>query len=104
MACKRSSVRLRYSPPGPRQRAFFMNYYLYIIYSPSLHQYYVGHSEDLENRIFRHNNSGSRSTKKTNDWKLKYTEPYESRSDAMKRESEIKKRKSRQYIETLIGK
>ena len=80
-----------------------MAFYLYIIYSPSIDQYYVGQTDDLDNRIFRHNNSGSKSTKKANDWVLKYTESYNSRSDAVKRETEIKKKKSRKYIETLIA-
>jgi putative endonuclease len=57
----------------------------------------------LDNRIFRHNNSGSKSTKKASDWQLKYTEPYTSRPAAMNREAEIKKKKSRKYIQALIA-
>ena len=79
-----------------------MVFYLYIIYSPSLDQYYVGHTEDLDNRLFRHNNSGSKSTKKANDWQLKYKETYDSRSTAIVRELEIKKKKSRKFLEALI--
>jgi putative endonuclease len=82
---------------------FFMSFYLYILYSVYLDQYYVGHTDNLEDRLFRHNNSGSKSTKKTNDWELKYQEPYPTRSAAMKREAEIKKKKSRKYIEKLIA-
>ncbi|HET6769486.1 MAG TPA: GIY-YIG nuclease family protein, partial [Chitinophagaceae bacterium] len=66
-------------------------------------QYYIGYSEDLEDRIFRHNNSGSKATKKTNDWKLIYTESFNGKSEAIKRELEIKKKKSRKYIEWLIA-
>ena len=77
-------------------------YILYILYSPHLDQYYVGHTQNLEDRLFRHNNSGSKSTKKTNDWKVMYTENYEFKNDACKREIEIKKKKSRRYIEILI--
>ena len=51
-----------------------MLYTVYILYSPSLAQYYIGHSQDVSDRIFRHNNSGSKATKKANDWKLVYTE------------------------------
>ena len=104
MACKRSSVRLRYSPLLPDlQSGFFMRFYTYIIYSPSLDQYYVGHSEDLNDRIFRHNNSGSKATKKVNDWQLVYKEEFSSRSLAVVREMNIKKKKSRKYIEKLIN-
>ena len=83
--------------------AFFMPFYIYIVYSPSLDRYYVGHTEDLDNRIFRHTNSGSKSTKKANDWQLKHKEVYNSRSEAMARELQIKKKKSRKYIEELIS-
>ena len=80
-----------------------MHFFIYILYSQTIDQYYVGYSEDLENRIFRHNNSGSKSTKKSNDWKLIYTESFDSKSEAVKRELEIKKKKSRKYIEWLIA-
>ena len=79
-----------------------MAYYVYIIYSATLDQYYVGHTENLDDRIFRHNNSGSKATKKASDWKLVYTEEFENRSEAIKRELEIKRRKSKKYIESLI--
>ncbi len=68
----------------------------------SLDQYYVGYTADLDDRLFRHNNSGSKSTKKANDWLLKHKEEFKDRSTAMKRELEIKKKKSRKYIEGLI--
>ena len=80
-----------------------MPFYTYIIYSASLDQYYTGHSEILEERLFRHTNSGSKATKKVHDWKLVYTESFETRSEAYRREMEIKKKKSRQYIERLIS-
>ena len=66
-------------------------------------QYYVGQTENIAERLYRHNNSGSKSTKKVNDWQLKYSEMYVSRSEAVKRETAIKKMKSRKYIEGLIG-
>ena len=80
-----------------------MPFYVYIIYSKALDRYYVGHSEDLNDRIFRHNNSGSKATKKTCDWQLVYKEEFLSRADAMQREVSIKKKKSRKYIELLIS-
>jgi putative endonuclease len=81
-----------------------MSFYLYILYSSSLDQYYVGHTENLSDRIFRHNNSGSKSTKKANDWIIKHREEFETRSEAMQRELEIKNKKSRKYIELLFKK
>ncbi len=77
-------------------------YYLYIIYSNKIDQYYIGQSRDIENRIINHNNARSKSTRKADDWVLKYFEEYITRSLAMKREIEIKKKKSRKFIEQLI--
>jgi putative endonuclease len=79
-----------------------MPFYVYIIYSESLDSYYIGQTANMEDRIFRHNNSGSKSTKKTKDWKLVYHEVFEDRPSAVKRELEIKNRKSRKYIDSLI--
>ena len=80
-----------------------MQFFIYILYSQSIDQYYIGSTENLVDRIFRHNNSGSKATKKTNDWNLVYTESFNSKAQAIKRELEIKKKKSRKYIEWLIA-
>ena len=83
---------------------FFMPYTVYIIYSKIIDQYYVGHTENLNDRLYRHRNNGSLSTKKANDWELKYTEPFETRSEAATRKKQIKAKKSRNYIEELVRK
>jgi len=80
-----------------------MPFLVYILYSSTLDEYYVGHSGDIDDRVFRHTNSGSRSTKKATDWKLMYTEVFQSKAAAYQREREIKKKKSRKYIEWLIS-
>jgi putative endonuclease len=84
------------------QRLGFMQFYVYILYSLQLDQYYIGHTHDKDSRLFRHNHSGSRSTKKANDWKMVHAEYFLTRSEAMKRESEIKRKKSRKFIKILI--
>lgn len=80
-----------------------MPFYIYILYSASADKYYIGQTENLEDRLFRHTNSGSKSTKFTNDWKMVYKEAFSTRSEAVKRETEIKSKKSRKYIEFLIN-
>ncbi len=75
-----------------------MPLYVYIIYSPSLDQYDVGYTENLQDRIFR-----QRSTKKANDRVLKFTEEFAAKSETMKKELEIKSKKSRKYIERLVS-
>ena len=75
---------------------------VYILYSSQIDQYYVGHTQDIEDRLMRHNSGSSLSTKKGKPWILMYTESFDTRSEAMIREKAIKKMKSRAYIEQLI--
>jgi putative endonuclease len=78
-------------------------FYVYILYSTVADQYYVGQSANIEDRFFRHINSGSKSTKFVKDWNLVYSEKYVTRSEAVKRELQIKNKKSRKYIEWLVS-
>ena len=64
--------------------------------------YYVGQTSDLEERLLRQNSGRERYTKSRVPWKLVYAEEYPTRMMALQRESEIKKKKSRIYVETLI--
>jgi putative endonuclease len=75
---------------------------VYILYSSIINQYYVGQTQNIDERLVRHNSGRSLSTKKGKPWTLLYTEIYNSRSEAMLREKAIKKMKSRAYIEQLI--
>ena len=72
---------------------------VYILYSAKKDKYYVGQTEDLERRLVEHN---LRKNLGASDWELKYYESFETRSDAMKREFEIKSKKRRSYLEGLI--
>ena len=80
-----------------------MSYYLYIIQSEKNGKYYIGSSQDPIVRLQQHNWSRTPSTKTGIPWKLVYTEKFNTRSDAVKREYAIKKKKSRKYIEFLIS-
>ena len=77
-------------------------YYVYIIFSSSANKYYVGSCQNVQQRLDDHLNSRSKYTKMAKDWELKYTESFETRSQAYQREMEIKKKKSRVFIENLI--
>ncbi len=79
-----------------------MKWYLYIIYSSTIDKYYVGYTNNLELRIERHNYGWGKFTKRGIPWKLVYFEEFENKSEAIKREREIKRKKSRKYIESLI--
>jgi len=65
-------------------------YYLYILESLILRRRYIGITEDLENRIKKHNYGEVRSTKAYVPWKLAYHEVYTQKTEARKRELELK--------------
>ena len=77
-------------------------FYTYILYSENADRYYVGHCEDLTQRLERHNNKMVLSTKSYTPWRLVYHETYSTRQEANARELYIKRMKSRKFIEKLI--
>ncbi len=79
-----------------------MAHFVYILQSEKTLGYYVGSSFDPEKRLIQHNSAKSKSTKHGIPWKLVYTEKFDTKSEAVKREYEIKRKKSRKYIEYLI--
>jgi putative endonuclease len=79
-----------------------MAYHLYILQSEPDGSYYVGTTNNLEDRINRHNEGRVKYTKPKRPWKLVYSEAHTDRSSAMKREYEIKSHKRKEYIKNLI--
>ncbi|MBS1932206.1 MAG: GIY-YIG nuclease family protein, partial [Bacteroidetes bacterium] len=75
----------------------------YILYSEKLNKYYIGACTDVEKRLFEHNSALSKFTSRGIPWKLMYREFFESFNEALQREREIKKKKSRKYIEYIIA-
>ncbi|MFC5192429.1 GIY-YIG nuclease family protein [Algoriphagus aquatilis] len=79
-------------------------YFVYILYSSKTEKYYIGSTENIESRLKHHNAGSTPSTKSgAPHWKLKYMESLTDRTAALKRELEIKKKKSKRYIEWLIS-
>ena len=78
-------------------------FFVYILYSEKLNRFYIGQTYNLEERLRKHRSSTKHFTGKAKDWVLKYTESYSTRKEAIAREREIKKKKSRKYIEYLIN-
>ena len=93
-----SGVRVPYPPPN-----FQTMFVVYILFSETAGRFYVGHTGDIVDRLTRHNDGRSASTKSGRPWRLVFTEAYESRAEAMKREKQIKGWKSATAIHRLIG-
>ncbi|WP_136827468.1 GIY-YIG nuclease family protein [Pedobacter cryophilus] len=81
-----------------------MNFFIYIIYSPSVDQFYVGQTIDLIERINQHNNAffENSSTKKGIPWEIYFKLECSTRNQAILIENHIKRMKSRKYYSSLL--
>jgi len=77
--------------------------YVYILYSVNLSKYYIGSCEDVSSRLKKHLSNHKGFTSKAKDWELKYTESFQTKEAARKRELQIKGWKSKRMIEKLIS-
>ena len=78
-------------------------FYVYILQSMRDGSYYIGQTNNVSNRLERHNSRRQLATRFKVPWELVYTEPFDTRSQAVKRELEIKGWKSRQAIKELLN-
>ncbi len=77
--------------------------HVYILFSANKNKFYIVYtSDDLQERIRKHNSNHKGFTGNVNDWVLTYPEAFELKADAFAREREIKKWKCRKKIEELI--
>ena len=79
-------------------------YYVYILYSEKFDKYYIGHTDDIENRLWSHNNSIRETyTSKYRPWHpLACFEAGNERSCGMNYEKQIKRFKSKKMIKQII--
>ena len=76
-------------------------YYTYILYSTIKSKFYIGQTNDMEDRLKRHNNELSPSTKSGRPWKIVYYIAFTSRPEAVLLETKIKKRDAKRYLEDI---
>ena len=77
-------------------------YFVSILRSIPTGRFYVGSSSDISECLAKHNKGYSKATKPYLPWKVVHFELFKNKSDAIKREYEIKRMKSRLYIEQRI--
>ncbi len=78
-------------------------YYVYILKSLKINWYYVGHTSNTDNRLIQHNNGENKSTKKYIPLVLIYSEIFSTKSEAFKREQQIKSYKHGEAFKKLIS-
>ncbi|HEY1046125.1 MAG TPA: GIY-YIG nuclease family protein [Bacteroidia bacterium] len=75
----------------------------YILYSEERGRFYIGHTcDEMSERLRKHNSNHKGFTGRVEDWQLVYQEQFSSKEEALHRELEIKKWKSRKRILALI--
>jgi len=76
-----------------------MVYTVYILYSPGFHKIYIGYSSDVHRRVYFHNHGLKKKsyTYKFRPWILIYTEEYNNKSQAMRREKQLKTSQGRKF-------
>ncbi|MDD5040779.1 MAG: GIY-YIG nuclease family protein [Patescibacteria group bacterium] len=77
---------------------------VYIIKSEKTGKHYIGHTRTLSTRLMQHNRGRVHSTRNGRPWTLIHTESFLSKTDAYKREMQIKKYKGGKAFTTLLKK
>ncbi len=67
-----------------------MPFYVYIIYSPDFDKFYIGQTNDFNERLKRHNRGFEKSTAPYKPWILKFYVEKHNRSEAMVLEQKLK--------------
>ncbi|MFI5139510.1 MAG: GIY-YIG nuclease family protein [Sphingobacteriales bacterium] len=76
---------------------------VYILYSFSYNKLYTGYTSNLIQRFYSHNLLGDKNwTCRYRPWVVIYTEIFEHKSEAIKRENELKSGKGRDWISMNI--
>ena len=74
-------------------------YTVYVLHSVTYDKIYIGFTTDLTNRLLSHNQLAKKGwTIKYRPWRVVHTEEFLSKSEAMKREKELKSHQGREFI------
>jgi putative endonuclease len=78
---------------------------VYALYSPSYKKIYIGCTSDLPNRFLSHNELATKGhTVKYRPWVIALTEEFVAKSDAIKRENQLKTANGRKHVWDVIHK
>ena len=77
-------------------------FFVYILEAFESKKYYIGQTENLEERVRKHNQGRNLSTKAFIPWKLKWWKEFGTRSEAIITEKRLKGIKKRVGIEKFV--
>src|SRR3990167_8274650 len=89
-------------PPEGGKSGILM-YTVYILTSQKSGHHYIGTTSNIAERLRHHNSGANRSTRNKGPWSVVYSEEYNNKSDAWKREQQIKSYKGGNAFKKLIG-
>ena len=75
----------------------------YILFSQQADKFYIGSTSDLQSRLRKHNNKNKGFTNRSSDWIIAFQQSFDSKSEALAFEREIKSWKSKIKIQKLIS-
>jgi putative endonuclease len=78
-------------------------YSVYVLRSKTTGRFYTGSTSELARRVEEHNADVTRSTKHRGPWELVHEETFPTRSEAMRRERELKTGKGREELKRLLA-
>jgi putative endonuclease len=67
-----------------------VRFWVYVLRSKIADRYYIGSTQDIEKRLNEHNTRKRTWTNRFRPWELIHAEEFPTRSDAVKREKELK--------------
>ncbi len=76
-------------------------YFAYVIKNEN-GDLYKGHTEDIERRVEEHNSGATKTTRKSDSWKLAYCEEFKTREEAIKREKYFKSAAGRRFLKSKL--
>jgi putative endonuclease len=77
-------------------------FFVYIIYSEKLDLFYRGQTNNLSDRLTRHNNGDEKFTQKGTPWRLIWSTNKESRSESLKLETKLKNLSRERLIKFML--
>jgi len=76
---------------------------VYVLYSPAFNKIYICYTSDLNNRFLSHNELATKGyTLRYRPWVIAYTEEYQTKTEAIKRENQLKSASGRRFIWKII--
>ena len=77
---------------------------VYVLYSEKFNKIYIGYTSNIDQRLLAHNELETKGyTLRFRPWQLIHSESFSEKSEAMKREKQLKTAKGREFVWNLVG-